>query len=151
MGVLIQGLALVSAMSALENVLLGAVPDGGMSRARIAAAEQMLAALGVGALARASVETLSGGERQRVALARAFLARGPLLLLDEPTAHLDEAHVATVARMLDAHGARGGAALVATHDPRLLSAARFARVVQVHGGALAPRGVSAAEPQDVPE
>jgi ATP-binding cassette subfamily C protein CydD len=64
---------------------------------------------------------LSGGEAHRVALARTFLKRAPLLLLDEPTAHLDarseEAIVEVIRRL-----ARSATTLVAGHSPALLAA-----------------------------
>lgn len=71
---------------------------------------------------------LSGGQAQRVALARLFLRDPGLILLDEPTAHLDEA---TQARVLDEilAFAAGRTLLLATHSPAV--AARFARVLSL--------------------
>jgi ATP-binding cassette subfamily C protein CydD len=77
-----------------ENIALGR-PDA--SRDRIAGAAEaarlgpLLARLpqGLDTLLGERGWGLSGGEAQRVAIARAFLSRAPLLLLDEPTAHLD--------------------------------------------------------------
>jgi ATP-binding cassette subfamily C protein CydD len=77
---------------------------------------------------------LSGGEAHRVALARTFLKRAPLLLLDEPTAHLDtasEAAIVAVIRRL----ARSGTTVVATHSPALLAACD--RVIALDRGRLA--------------
>jgi ATP-binding cassette subfamily C protein CydD len=58
---------------------------------------------------------LSGGQAQRVAIARAFLKNAPLLLLDEPTAHLDPA---TEAEVLDSlrRLAIGRTVLLASHS-----------------------------------
>jgi ATP-binding cassette subfamily C protein CydD len=74
---------------------------------------------------------LSGGQAQRVALARLFLRDPGLILLDEPTAHLDEA---TQARVLDEilEFSAGRTLLLATHAP--VVAARFGRVLRVAGG-----------------
>lgn len=68
--------------------------------------------------------TLSGGEQQRVALVRASLRQTPLLILDEPTAALDDTNAMIVSNFIDTHTALGGIAIIATHDPRLLNESR---------------------------
>jgi ATP-binding cassette subfamily C protein CydD len=61
---------------------------------------------------------LSGGERRRIALARAVLKPAPILLLDEPTAHLDApAEAAMIAAIRRA--AAGRTTIIATHSPAL--------------------------------
>jgi ATP-binding cassette subfamily C protein CydD len=76
---------------------------------------------------------LSGGEAQRVALARLYLREPRIILLDEPTAHLDAATEATVADGLLAF-ARGRTLIVATHS--LALAARMGEVLRLAGGQL---------------
>ncbi|WP_104203521.1 thiol reductant ABC exporter subunit CydD [Billgrantia saliphila] len=66
---------------------------------------------------------LSGGQAQRVALARVFLSRAPLVLLDEPTASLDEDTEARVVESLRALAAEGRALVIATHHPALMAMA----------------------------
>jgi ABC-type lipoprotein export system ATPase subunit len=63
-------------------------------------------------------ETLSGGERQRLCLARLFLQKADIILLDEPTAHLDDEQVASVLSLLKTELA-GKIILVVSHDARL--------------------------------
>jgi ATP-binding cassette subfamily C protein CydD len=65
---------------------------------------------------------LSGGERRRVALARALLKPAPILLLDEPTAHLDFAAEADLIAAIR-RAAEGRTTLIATHSPALAAIA----------------------------
>ncbi|MBK6762313.1 MAG: thiol reductant ABC exporter subunit CydC [Micrococcales bacterium] len=85
--------------------------------------EQLLAALGAVGLPLALDRpvgqhgaTLSGGERQRLGLARAVLADHPVLLLDEPTEHLDPPTAAGVLATIEAVSA-GRSLVVITHQP----------------------------------
>ncbi|MET7362460.1 thiol reductant ABC exporter subunit CydD [Streptomyces sp. NPDC005562] len=77
---------------------------------------------------------LSAGQRQRIALARAFLKDAPVLLLDEPTAHLDPESEAAVTRATVAL-MRGRTAVVVAHRTSLLPHAD--RIVTVRAGELA--------------
>ena len=66
---------------------------------------------------------LSGGERRRIGLARAILSDRPILLLDEPTADLDDHAAASIRAMLMALSTRR-MVIVATHDAALVGMAR---------------------------
>jgi heme exporter protein A len=76
-----------------------------------------------------AVRTLSAGQRRRVALAGLSLLSVPLWLLDEPTTNLDTAGQTLVTRMIEAHVARGGLAVVAVHHELGVSGVTVHRMV----------------------
>jgi ATP-binding cassette, subfamily C, bacterial CydD len=76
---------------------------------------------------------LSGGEAHRIALARTFLKRAPLIVLDEPTAHLDAGSEATMIEAIVAV-AQTGTTIIASHSPAVLAACD--RVITLDRGEL---------------
>jgi len=107
-----------------QLVLMGRFPHSPArffeSRADLLIAREAMALTGVEALAGEPLERLSGGERQRVVLARALAQQPRLLVLDEPTAHLDLRYQAEcVALLRRLHRDEGLGILLVSHDLNL--------------------------------
>jgi heme exporter protein A len=79
--------------------------------------EEAMFALGIARLADIPVRLLSSGQLKRATLARVAGSGAPLWLLDEPLNTLDGDGAARLATLMEAHRARGGAVLAASHQP----------------------------------
>ena len=116
-GYVFQSFHLLPTLSALENIELPGQLIGMPKRTRVARAQQLLEAVGLGHRGQHRPDALSGGERQRVALARAVMHRPRLILADEPTGSLDSVNGAKVLELLQTLSqAHQIAVLLVTHD-----------------------------------
>jgi ABC-type polar amino acid transport system ATPase subunit len=130
-GLVFQFHCLFEHMSALDNVCLAPVHAHGVGRDEARRrAHWLLQALGVEHRAAALPRELSGGEAQRVAIARALAVEPKVLLMDEPTAALDQQRREELGVLLRGLVEQGRTLLVVTHDEDF--AAKFAtRVLQL--------------------
>ncbi|HEY8429686.1 MAG TPA: ABC transporter ATP-binding protein [Sandaracinaceae bacterium] len=139
-GFVFQQLSLVDRMTLRENVLLPLVPLGGATKAQRERARALLERFGLADRESSPPERLSGGERQRAAIARALVLSPPVLLLDEPTAHLDTENALAVVSLLAELRDEGTTVVAATHDPRLADDGRVDRVLAMRDGKLVEGG-----------
>jgi iron complex transport system ATP-binding protein len=123
------------AFSVMETVLMGRFPHQGShgsfsalsgigweSEADLAIAWSAMEEANISHLAQRSIEALSGGERQRVWIARALAQQPRVILLDEPTAHLDLHHQVEICRLLRRlNEARKLTVVLVSHDLNLAS------------------------------
>jgi thiol reductant ABC exporter CydD subunit len=122
-----------------ENIALGE-PQAGLERIRAAAvlagADDFVKALpdGYGTVVGEGGRPLSAGQARRLALARVFLRDAPLVVLDEPTAHLDGESAERVAAAIESRRGRCTMLLI---SHRLELAARCDRIVGIEDGRLA--------------
>jgi iron complex transport system ATP-binding protein len=116
-------------------------PLGGAGPTDLAAVERAIADLELGPLSSRRIDRLSGGERQRAVLAMALAQETEVLLLDEPTVHLDPGHqIATLALIRALATKRGLAVCAVLHDLNLASS--FAsRIVVIADGRVAREGL----------
>jgi putative ABC transport system ATP-binding protein len=119
-GIVFQAFNLVPSLSALENVMLPMRSAGIGSKAARARATSLLDEMGLSDRVTHKPGGLSGGQQQRVAIARALALDPPLLLADEPTAHLDYIQVESVLRIIRGLTDGGRVVVVSTHDDRML-------------------------------
>lgn len=133
----------------LEVVLMGRTPYlsrwGGGAAADWARARDAMEAVGVQHLADRPVEELSGGERRRAILAQALAQDAPVLVLDEPTTHLDVRHVLEVHALVRRLAEEEGKAVLAVLHDLTLAASACDAIVALDRGRVVARG----RPEDV--
>jgi ABC-type lipoprotein export system ATPase subunit len=129
---------LLGELSVRANVALPGQRAGRGSRltrvAELPGLQRLLEDLDLAELADRAVYETSLGEQQRAALARALVLSPRLAVLDEPTGHQDDDHVAQVLAAVRQSTVAGTGVLVASHDDRVLEAAD--RVVRLDRGRL---------------
>jgi iron complex transport system ATP-binding protein len=127
-----------------EVVALGRLPHEdpfrGAGPADRAAVDAAIARVGIGALRGRDVRELSLGERQLVLIALAVAQGAPLLVLDEPTVHLDLRHQVAVMELIADLNRRDGVAVLAVLHDLALAAHFFPRLVLLDGGRVVEDG-----------
>jgi len=119
-GIVFQAFNLVPSLTALENVLVPLRAAGVSRGAARERAQELLTRVGLRDRMSHRPGDLSGGQQQRVAVARAIALDPPLILADEPTAHLDYLQVEEMLRLIRDLATGDRMVVVATHDSRLL-------------------------------
>ncbi len=143
-GFVFQMFHLLPALTALENVMLPLWPYRRQLAFDLRArAQEMLAAVGLGARVDHLPGELSGGEQQRVAIARALVNHPKYLLADEPTGNLDVATAHEIVGLLEQVRCDHGVTIVlVTHDATV--AAHADRVVRLRDGCIVADAAQAA-------
>jgi iron complex transport system ATP-binding protein len=127
-----------------EIVLMGRFAKQGRlekaSSAVIAAVDEAMRLTDVGSLRTKRLSQLSGGERQRAFIARALAQDAPMLLLDEPSLHLDISYQVEVYGILKGLQKDKGKTIVAAEHNINLAAAYAERLIFLKNGAVAAEG-----------
>ena len=134
-------------MAVEEVVALGRLPHEppltGPRASDLVAVDAALERVGIAALRRRDVRELSAGERQLAFIALALAQEAPVLVLDEPTAHLDIRHQVEVMRLLVDLNERDGTTVLAVLHDLALASHFFERVVVMADGRVVADGAPA--------
>jgi putative ABC transport system ATP-binding protein len=140
-GIVFQAFNLVPSLTAVENVMVPMRAAGMPRKKAKARAIELLERVDLSERLGHRPASMSGGQQQRVAIARALAHDPPVILADEPTAHLDYIQVEGVLKLLREVADDGRLVVVATHDERMMPLAD--RIVS-----LTPRADHTARPPE---
>ena len=120
-GVVFQEFRLLDHLTEFDNVALPLRIEGGKPESYRADVAELLAWVGLKNRMHALPPTLSGGEKQRLAIARAVVNRPDILLADEPTGNVDDAHALRILKLFVELNRLGTTVLIASHDEDLVA------------------------------
>ena len=89
----------------------------------------LLDIVGLGTRADVPCGQLSAGQKRRLSLARLMLSRKPVWIMDEPSAAMDAEGIELIHNIISAHLARGGSAVIASHNPPRISGIRARQLI----------------------
>ncbi len=118
----------------IDNVLLPALPVEDSRETLRERALRLLNDFGLEKKTQARAETLSPGEAQRAALVRALILDPPVLVADEPTAHLDTTRARELIAFLGSLAANGKTLVIASHDALVGGAGFVDRMLAMRDG-----------------
>ncbi|MGO9380364.1 MAG: ABC transporter ATP-binding protein [Dissulfurispiraceae bacterium] len=139
-GFIFQQFNLIRGVTALENVMLPAFPEGEKHSMMVQRAMATLEILNMGHKAQSKIEWLSGGEAQRVAIARALINNPSVVIADEPTAHLDTKLSNEFMDIIQRLKADGRTVIIASHDPIVYASGYIDTIVEMRDGAVVDIG-----------
>jgi putative ABC transport system ATP-binding protein len=135
-GFVFQNYNMIDHLTVLENITLPLVPLGISPSAREKKADHLLEKFGLSHRKKFTVKQLSGGELQRVAIARALINDPPIIVADEPTAHLDGELSLDIMDMLASLKKDGRTVIVSSHDPIVSGHPKMTRIIEVRDGVI---------------
>lgn len=134
-GFVLQNYKLLKDKTVFENVELPLIILKYDKAARQKKVQEMLNQVGLSDVQNQYPEYLSGGEQQRVAIARALVHNPEIVIADEPTGNLDPELSDSILKLFFKLSSVGSTFIVATHDPRLITA-KNCRVLKLEKGTL---------------
>lgn len=133
-GFIFQHFNILSALTVRENIMLPLIPLG-ISTARMRErSEVLMQHFGIAHRQNFPAGQVSGGELQRVAIARALVSDPPLILADEPTAHLDSRLGAEFMRFMADLKEKGKTIIITSHDTMVTEHPAIDRIVDMKDG-----------------
>lgn len=133
-GFIFQRFNILPELTVLDNITLPLLPLGVSPRERKLRCHALLERFGITHRARFPAGQISGGELQRVAIARALINNQPILLADEPTAHLDTVLSREFMVIMQQLKEAGKTIVIASHDPLVFEHPAIDRIVTVQDG-----------------
>ncbi|MCX5877126.1 MAG: ABC transporter ATP-binding protein [Deltaproteobacteria bacterium] len=133
-GFIFQRFNVLPELTVLENITLPLLPLGVAPKERKLRAQELLERFSISHRAQFPAGQISGGELQRVAIARALINNQPIILADEPTAHLDTTLSREFMEIMQQLKATGKTIVIASHDPLVFEHPAIDRTVTIKDG-----------------
>ena len=133
-GFIFQNFNILPALTVRDNITLPLVPLGMTPAEMNKKAEQLMERFSIAHRKNFPASQVSGGELQRVAISRALINDPPLILADEPTAHLDSRLSEEFMRFMSELKATGKTIMITSHDPLVTEHADVDQVIDIKDG-----------------
>lgn len=133
-GFIFQQFNILPALSVFENITLPLLPIGVPPTERKAKAERLMEMLEISHRSNFLAGQVSGGELQRVAIARALIQDPPIILADEPTAHLDRKLSLTFMEIMKDLKAEGKTIILTSHDQLITDHPLVEKIIGLEDG-----------------